>query len=550
MKKILLFLLLALITFQVWAQKGGLPSYPVLSLDSAKKNGYILINNSDSLVKYAKISNSKIFITGSFSLKERVVISGNNVIIEGDKRYTISSNLWYSTFRFFESFDIEGKNVVMKGLNLKGSDCDIRTLDTMWYQTGIRCHADSFHIINCNLSCWGWCAVYGQRYQGLLVDQCYISHNKNYGYGYAVWFEGSSKQYGVVSNCIMEDNREGIDAGGQKNIWSAIGNISDRGFTSHNDPNNQGGLGIYYLDNMFYPTGNVGTPIPSSDSGFLVVRNNYFMGDSNSVWITGVNPKAKIIIENNHYKGEGMNLPVCSVKMDSIIGGRAYLSLSSTGENAINYYQIYWGDGSGMATAKSNKTNHKYVTMGTYDVLCRSVSSSGKPSQWVRQKVVYKSLTQKTLSCAIKSTARFLPKKGYYKISLLIDSVVKVSYDATNIYKWKRLAFPISSGKHTIILKAECTKLCPYNILFWVDDFDVDGEILNSGLEDAEYYQVPVSYWRQGFNGVGLRSIGSGIDSRESCSGDKSWRFEFRGTDSIPAGVGCSATFSQQIVVK
>jgi hypothetical protein len=148
------------------SQKGGRPSYPVLTKDSAAKGGFVFVNSTASLLKEIQVPGNRIFISASFELTERAVIKAEGITIQSDKRSIITSRLWFDKFRFYESFTIDAKNVTMKGLVLHGEDCDIGTLDQTFHQTAIRCHADSFHIINCDISCFGWAAIYGHRYNG------------------------------------------------------------------------------------------------------------------------------------------------------------------------------------------------------------------------------------------------------------------------------------------------------------------------------------------------------------------------------------------------
>ncbi|MCX6273898.1 MAG: hypothetical protein NTV09_01655 [Bacteroidetes bacterium] len=215
---VILLLFVPLLSFP---QKGGRPIYPVLSKTSAIADGYVAVNNTAKLLEEIKKDSNKIFISESFELTSRANVTGNNLTIASDKKSVITSKLWFNKFRFFESFTITGKNVTFSGLRLKGDDCDVGMLDHDYYQTAIRCHADSFHIINCDIECFGWAAIYGERYNGMVVEQCYLKNNRNNGYGYGVWFEGLKNSIGLIKDCIFEDNRESIDAGGQLGGYSA-----------------------------------------------------------------------------------------------------------------------------------------------------------------------------------------------------------------------------------------------------------------------------------------------------------------------------------------
>ena len=240
MRLIVACLLLPLISF---SQKGGRPDYPVLTREEAVAKGYVLVSSTEALLLEIQKDNNRIFISESFELTARAIVKGRNVVIESDKKSVITSKLWFTKFRFYESFAIEGKNVMFRGLRLKGDDCDIGMLDHDAYQTAIRCHADSFTIINCDIECFGWAAIYGHRYNGMLVEQCYLARNKNYGYGYGVWFEGAPGSVGMVKDCIFEDNRESVDAGGHLGAWTIAGCVTDRVIMSHKDPKKRAGIG-------------------------------------------------------------------------------------------------------------------------------------------------------------------------------------------------------------------------------------------------------------------------------------------------------------------
>ena len=173
-KIVLLFAwLFILFSDHAYSQRGGIPSYPVLSREKARDSGYVFVTNTDELLREIVKDGNKIFISESFELLQRADITGNDIIIESDRQHAITSNLWFDKYRFYESFTITGRNVTMKGLVLQGSDCDIRTLDDKNAQTAIRCHADNFHIENCSIRCFGWAALYMHRYQGAVIEQCY-----------------------------------------------------------------------------------------------------------------------------------------------------------------------------------------------------------------------------------------------------------------------------------------------------------------------------------------------------------------------------------------
>ena len=521
------------------AQRGGVPTYPVLSKEKAKEMGYVFVSNTNDLLKEIRKDGNKIFIAGSFELMERANITGKNVTIESDKNHVITSNLWFTKFRFYESFTITGKNVTIKGLVLKGSDCDIRTLDYKFAQTAIRCHADSFHIENCSITCFGWAALYMHRYQGALIEQCYLASNKNAGYGYGVWFEGKPGNVGVVRNCLFEDNRETVDAGGQLGAWSVIGCVIDNSLQSHKNPDLKAGIGESIIGNYFIEKkAGWQLPVPAVDTGWIVVKDNYFAGDSTVGRISSTDQCATISVLNNHYNSNEMKRPVCSLSVDSNKMDRYFFNYSSP---TSSYYEMYWGDGS-MPVMNEKLRVHEYLVPGTYTPKLRVFNADGIPSVTVQTKIVHGN----GINAAIKSTARQHPAAGFYKVQLLIDEIVVLEFDASEVWKWKRINHNASlSGKHKIAIRLKCIQDCSNAIQLWIDDFDYSGTISNSGFEDErDYHNPPYSNWKQ--KSSSNIPVGAGITHLEKCGGNYAWRFEFRPKGKI-VNAGSYAELNQVI---
>lgn len=498
--------------------------------------GYVLVDNTSALLEEIKKDNNKIFISGSFELTARAVISGNHVVIESDKKTTITSRLWFNKFRFFESFTINGKNVTMRGLRLEGDDCNIGMLDHDEYQTAIRCHADSFHIINCDIECFGWCGIYGERYHGMVVEQCYIAHHKNYGYGYGVWFEGGRGNIGLVKDCIFEDNRESVDAGGQTNAWTVTGCVTDRGFTSHRNPFQKAGIGVTITGNYFLNGAAYRFPAPYADTGWVVIKGNYFMVDS--VWrITGSNPKAKYDISGNHYNCKRTDFPITRMQTEAQSGNEVSVLLGSTVQHP--FYQVYFGDGK-KEEGHSTSYRHAFATEGTYYIKARTIDEKGIAGEWEMQKVVVGE--QRLLTCALKTSSRFTPG-GFYNVQLIVDGQVLKTIDASQIWSWKRVEVPVEKGRHTVAVKLICIKNADHPIMLLIDDFDYKGSIANAGFEEGKGRQV----WRQSFSGT---PSGSGIDSRDGASGKNCWRFEMRKNKSGIVESGRSAMLYQLVLFR
>jgi hypothetical protein len=526
MKKILLLLFLFKNSF-AYEGKGGLLMKP-MSKDSAQKAGYIFVSNSDSLIKYASIANSKIFIEKSFSLTQRCSVA-TGVNIQSDKKSTITSKLWFNKYRFYESFTIIGSNVTLQGLILRGDNPDILTLDYLYNQTAIRVVGENFHIINCDLINWGWASVYFYRYQGAVMEQCYCRGTKSSGYGYVgAWFEGTKNQYGIIKDCIFEEGREAIDAGGQLNSFTITGNVAEQSIGSHVDANKQAGIGVTATNNYCVGTAGIGFPYPRVDTGWVTISNNYFLRDRFP--LLGSNPRpCKIDTSGNHYLGEGMNLPTCTLRIDSVytFNGKQNARMTLLSVNKI--CQINFGDGSEPVFVNAGSLVHAYPIDGSYTVTLRCFDGRGIPSLRV-SKSFYVGKT-KGFSFAIKTTARFLPIENYFKVQFLIDDSVIKSYEASNLWRWKKCFVPFDSvGIFKVALRIICVKDCPYSLQFWADDFSYMGQTLNCGFDDYYFYQVPYSYWKQTLAGIG----GSGQVTDEKCGGAKSWHFEARTTEANP----------------
>ena len=538
LRTVIFYIFLPLITF---SQKGGRPDYPVLSQAAAVSKGYVLVSTTEDLLREIQKDNNSIFISESFELTSRAVVTGNNVTIESDKKTVITSRLWFTKFRFYESFAIEGKNVTFKGLRLKGDDCNIGMLDHDEYQTAIRCHADSFHIINCDIECFGWAAIYGHRYNGMVVDQCYLARNKNYGYGYGVWFEGAPGSVGIVKDCIFEDNRESVDAGGHLGAWTISGCVTDRVIMSHKDPKMKAGIGETITGNYFLGKANWVLPVPAADTGWIKITGNYFMGDSTGK-ITGDNPKAKYVFKNNRYNCKEDIFPGTGVFIDSIKNGRVHFHLTSTATDP--FYQIDFGDGI-REESKSSVRTHTFTDEGTYFIRARSIGSNGVAGDWKLKKIVYSKGSN--LTCAIKTSSRFTPP-GFYLVQILVDSTVLKTIDASELVSWKRFSVPVNSGHRKIEIRLLCIKDSPYPIMLLIDDVDVNGKILNAGFEEGKYYNPPHAYWRQKFSGN--TRVGSGIDFRDAASGNNCWRFEIRKNKDTLIAKGQSASIFQHTEIK
>jgi hypothetical protein len=538
LQRIVVLIFLPLISF---SQKGGRPNYPVLSKDAAVANGYVLVHSTEDLIREIQKPGNKIFISESFELTARAIVSGNNVVIESDKKTVITSKLWFTKFRFYESFAIEGKNVTFKGLRLKGDDCNIGMLDHGEYQTAIRCHADSFHIINCDIECFGWCAIYGHRYNGMVVDQCYIARNKNYGYGYGVWFEGKPGSIGLVKDCIFEDNRASVDAGGQLGAWTVSGCVTDRVIMSHKDPRNKAGIGETITGNYFLGNASWFLHAPAVDTGWIKIIGNYFMEDSTGM-MNGENPNAKYVYKNNRYNcGEDI-FPSTKIFLDSIKDGHVNVRCSSSATDP--FFQVDYGDGT-TDESKLSSHHHTFLKEGTYFIRARSLNKQGVAGDWTLKKFVYSK--GRNLTCAINTSSRFTPP-GFYDIQILIDSQIVKSVDASELPSWQRFSVPISAGRHKIEIRLICLQDSPHPIMLFIDDADVNGSILNSGFEEGRYYNPPLSYWKQSFSGN--TKVGSGIDFRDAASGNKCWRFEIRVMKDHQVAKGEIAALSQTILIK
>lgn len=507
-------------------QKGGL-NYPVMSKDSAVKLRYTLVETSDSLIKYANIPGSKIFISKSFEVMQRCSVA-TNVTIQSDKKSTINSRLWYNKYRFYETFTIIGKNVIMQGLNLRGDNPDILTLDYAYNQTAIRCAADSFRVVNCNFYNWGWCGVYFYRYGGAWMEQCYCRSTKTSGYGYAVWFEGTIGQVGVVKDCIWEGNREDVDAGGQLNKYTVDGCVIDRGVTSHVNLQKQGGIGMTATNNYCVGRKSIGFCYPAVDSGFVVIKNNYFIG-APIPFLEGEFRDCMIDTVPNFYNGEGMSQPMCDVSVDSIYSNNNVGFTFLTTEKKV---EVYWGDGTEPSFIAPGKTLHKYLTNGTYLIGARSWDYRGVPSNMVYKKFVVGT----GLNFAFKTTARFTPGAGVMYVQLLVDDTLQLlNVDASKWWQWRRITRDMElKGTHKIAIRFYCAKDCSQAIQLWVDDFDFNGLISNSNFEERLVWntKTPVSYWKyQGHSENGnTLGAGAGTDPDEKCGGEYSWHFEFRPT--------------------
>lgn len=534
--KLILILLMAILSTEIYAQKGGL-LYPAITKKEAVSKGYIIITCADSLIKYAKISNSKIFIAAGFNIAQRCSVSGNNVLIECDKKSTITSTVWLSPFRLTETIFIQGNNVTIRGLKLKGDSPDILTLDHNLYQEGIRIYGDSATIINCEITDFDFAAIYCHKFKAARIEQCYLARCKRSGYGYGVWFEGKAGSNAIVKDCIFEDNRESIDAGGQPTVWTVEGCITDRGFTAHRNPRMQAGIGTTVTGNYMLEDAGAGFPYPMTDTGWLVIKGNFAMRSDSTAFNVrdSVNEKAKINIKDNHYNGDLMQRPECFFAIDNNPQDMAMNDVVKITIKAdYPLCQVNWGDGGESVIVPTGILYHTYTDRGSYYIKVRIFDNKGVPSLWNTQRIV---LGKNEISFAVKTTARFTPDTGYYSVQMLIDDSVTTTFEAAKIYKWVRYAdhFPLT-GKHKIALRLICIKDCAQAIQLWIDDFDYNGRIPNSGFEDDDnYYHPPNSNWRQKFNGN--ISIGSGITKLEKCGGEYSWHFEFRpGPATVKAG--------------
>jgi hypothetical protein len=504
----LTILLLFLSTF-CYSQKGGL-NFPVLSKSEAISKGYVLISNPDSLIKYAKLSNSKIYISGSFNITTRCTVSGSNVLLESDRRFILSSTFWTAPYRLCETFLITGKNVTFRGLKLKGNSDNILTLDTNIFQQAIRTAADSISIINCEIYNYDFAGIYGYRIQGLLVDNCYIHGCKRSGYGYGFWAEGTPGQTATISNNIFENNREDCDAGGQRTNLIYTGNIVENTIRSHQNGELLSGNNTTITGNYFYNC-HVQYPLPSG-TGTLTIQNNFFTKDTTAILISGENPMSKVVVENNFFNGENMNLPTCSLLIKQI-------RVNVVDMQTVSLYktiEINFGDGSESIFINSGNVSHKFLINGTYLISVRTFDNRGIPSLWVTQKVVIGT----GLNFAIKSTARFTPGAGYFQIQLLVDDTIKLKFDVATYWSWKRISREYNlKGKHKIALRLACIKDCDKDIQIWFDDFDVNGFVANSTFEAKDF-------WKQKLAGI----AGSGTREDEKCGGKSSWHFEARGS--------------------
>lgn len=203
---------------------------------------------------------------------------------------------------------------------------------------------------------------------------------------------------------------------------------------------------------------------------------------------------------------------------------------------------MYWGDG-GLPVMNATEKSHGYAVPGTYTPMLRVFNDDGIPSVPSKIKIVHGS----GLNAAIKTTARFLPSAGFYQVQMLVDDSVVLKFDAADVWSWKRINYnPTQNGKHKIAIRLVCLQNCRNAIQLWIDDFDYNGTIPNSGFEDdRKFHHPPASNWNQAFKGN--IPIGSGITNLERCGGKYSWRFEFRPRKNI-VKAGSYAELYQQIV--
>jgi hypothetical protein len=101
------------------------------------------------------------------------------------------------------------------------------------------------------------------------------------------------------------------------------------------------GIGETIVDNYFLDNAGLKLPVPQSDTGWIIVRDNHFMRDS-LIQITGSNAKARIEISNNYYEGMSAVLPTVQVTANELSGNRYEFIFQSTAK----IFRIDFGDDS------------------------------------------------------------------------------------------------------------------------------------------------------------------------------------------------------------
>src|SRR5262249_3973094 len=156
---------------------------------------------------------------------------------------------------------------------------------------------------------------------------------------------------GMIKDCIFEDNRASIDAGGQLGAWTVKGSVFTQGVTSHKNPRMKAGIGETVLDNYFVDNASWQFPAPQADTGWIIIKNNFFMRDSLYA-MTGSNEKARYEINGNHYSGDNASFPVVKISAKPLAENSFELNLESPGK----LFRIDFGDGSFQETPE-----HKIV---------------------------------------------------------------------------------------------------------------------------------------------------------------------------------------------
>lgn len=326
----------------------GLSKKVLENIELYKLNPDFIVTNKAEFLKAIEKSNSHdiIYIKGNVSIDlstERNIQIKGGVKLIGDRdiEHEISGAVLFTDIAGVHPFfNIQGDNVLIYGITVKGNDGSIFAKEDVFkretpeyiknnyldlyyknmYATpvssGIATRKNNLVIANCELCQWTYTAVYVQKgAQNIQILSCYIHHNQRFGLGYGVTVDQGEA---IIKNNLFDFNTHSIASTGKKgsryivedNIFCENGKenswaVDMHGGKDRKDGTNLAGDFFIICNNIFYLTNKRKAVVIRGVSRLKsVIENNIIYKDNKSLIedskvIEQINSKGNLEVKNN-----------------------------------------------------------------------------------------------------------------------------------------------------------------------------------------------------------------------------------------------------------
>jgi len=502
---------------------------------------------------------ASIDLTNEFLLLPKGVILASGRGVNNSEGGLLYSNSLRPENEMKAMLETAGDSIRITGLRLKGPSPDIWDHDLRrGVANGIRCKNANLTVDNCEIYNWNKWAVWLYISKNAYIHHNYFHNTTLAGYGYHIWCGGAGSEkysYALIEANLFEAARHCIASSGHLNSWEARYNcILKKQFyvnlDRHAGSNGKGGSSTIVKSNLFLSTQkNFGFYAPADTLAVDTITDNYFSRDKYSAGgvdtileENGTSDK-QIKYYNNHFNGEGMDLPTAVIYSDTT-EGVAPLTIHFDGTGSFDSNKILitrwsWKFGDGDNTENELRKaigEYTFNDPGVYTLSLQVYNQYGIPSDIVQKTIVVKPSSGKyILSVWVKDSYPDTLTNIYFK-QILVDNQVVWSDDVAGDEGWQHIVLDISefggpNSQHRIASRMYCkngltnylTQIC--ELFVWTDDFYVfNSTAYEPSFEKSKAYPP----WNQTFYiPTGGPGISTAVTSEEYRSGEKSFRLRF-----------------------